>query len=162
MGFCYICIKKHSFLTPDAKFYCNPRRHFPTFILHPFLPFSPYQLRSLYNICTILVQYLYVYNCTSIVQLLYIYCTTTGVGPLKYRQSTLVKTGFGALKSRGRSARGLNGSFHSAFGIAAAHGSKPSCTVAYNDRNNLAINAKTRAVVLPYRRAEGVAQLVSH
>ena len=30
------------------------------------------QLRSLYNICTILVQYLYVYNCTSIVQLLYI------------------------------------------------------------------------------------------
>ena len=38
------------------------------------------QLRSLYNICTILVQYLYVYNCTSIVQLLYIYCTTTSVG----------------------------------------------------------------------------------
>ena len=38
------------------------------------------QLRSLYNICTILVQYLYVYNCTSIVQVLYIYCTTTSVG----------------------------------------------------------------------------------
>ena len=38
------------------------------------------QLRSLYNICTILVQYLYVYNCTSIVQVLYIYCTTDGVG----------------------------------------------------------------------------------
>ena len=38
------------------------------------------QLRSLYNICTILVQYLYVYNCTYIVQLLYNYCTTTSVG----------------------------------------------------------------------------------
>ena len=41
------------------------------------------QLRSLYNICTILVQYLYVYNCTYIVQLLYIYCTTTSVGTAK-------------------------------------------------------------------------------
>ena len=41
------------------------------------------QLRSLYNTCTIFVQYLYVYNCTSIVQLLYIYCTTTGVGMAK-------------------------------------------------------------------------------
>ena len=41
------------------------------------------QLRSLYNICTILVQYLYVYNCTYIVQVLYIYCTTTSVGTAK-------------------------------------------------------------------------------
>ena len=43
------------------------------------------QLRHMYNICTILVQYLYVYNCTSIVQLLYIYCTTTGVGTSRRR-----------------------------------------------------------------------------
>ena len=54
---------------------------------------SRYQLRSLYNICTILVQYLYVYNCTYIVQLLYIYCTTTGVGMVRVRGRHRVKNG---------------------------------------------------------------------
>ena len=41
------------------------------------------QLRPLYNICTIVVQYLYNCKRTNIVQLLYIYCTTTGVGMAK-------------------------------------------------------------------------------
>ena len=41
------------------------------------------QLRSLYNICTIVVQYLYNCKRTNIVQVLYIYCTTTGVGMAK-------------------------------------------------------------------------------
>ena len=62
-------------ITPISAPFCN------RFILR----FSRDQLRSLYNICTILVQYLYVYNCTSIVQLLYIYCTTTSVGMVRVR-----------------------------------------------------------------------------
>ena len=44
---------------------------------------KPDQHWSLYNICTILVQYMYNCKRTNIVQVLYIYCTTTGVGPLK-------------------------------------------------------------------------------
>ena len=44
-----------------------------------------YQLRSLYNICTILVQYMYNCERTNIVQVLYIYCTTTGVGMARMR-----------------------------------------------------------------------------
>ena len=44
------------------------------------------QLRSLYNICTILVQYMYNCKRTNIVQVLYIYCTYDGVGTLKGRK----------------------------------------------------------------------------
>ena len=47
-------------------------------------PKTTYQHWSLYNICTIVVQYLYNCKRTNIVQVLYIYCTTTGVGTLKY------------------------------------------------------------------------------
>ena len=74
--------------TPVLALFCN------CFILS----FSRDQLRSLYNICTILVQYLYVYNCTSIVQLLYIYCTTTGVG-MDRRRSNQSK---GSAESEGK------------------------------------------------------------
>ena len=61
---------------------------------HFWTRFSPYQHWSLYNICTIVVQYLYNCKRTNIVQVLYIYCTTTGVDPLKHWKWSVFKTQF--------------------------------------------------------------------
>ena len=75
---CNPCSIKNSFNSCDSCSKSNPCNSRSRNRL--FLILSRDQLRSLYNICTILVQYLYVYNCTYIVQLLYKYCTTTSVG----------------------------------------------------------------------------------